>query len=794
MTATARNATLLRKLRATLTAATLHKSAVFALSASTCLIAPAYAESYKFSSVEISGNARIEPRTILSLAGIARGQAVSAGELNDAYQRLQGSGLFERVDLTPKGAKLVITVVEYPTVNVVAFEGNKKMKDEALAEIVKTQSRKVYSPAAVEADAAALTKAYSDMNRLAATVTPKVIARDGNRVDVVYEITEGKVAEVERISITGNRAFSDRRLRNALDSKQAGVFRSLVQRDTLVPARLDYDAQLLADFYRERGYIDVKVRGVSSEYARERDGFFITFNVEEGQKYAFNRATVVSEIEGVNPADYQNQIRIKAGSDYTPNAINLAVTRMEGVALKAGLTFVSIEPELIRDEAKQLIDVRFVIKRGARTFVERIDIEGNSTTRDDVIRREFNTVEGDPFSAREIRNAKARIEGLGFFAKTDVEARTGTSAEQVVVDVNVEEQSTGTFGVGATYGVSAGLGANISLDESNFLGRGQAVGIAIASTSDTRDNSLSFVEPYLLGRDLTFRFNVKNSKTDNSNALYQTETDQIQPGIEFPVSEQMRLALSYTIKSDRIFNVGEASTDAVTGVTTYSGSSPILERDEDMGRLLTSGIGYTLSYDTRINALDPSTNYLVTFGQTYNGLGGDVDALITRASATAQTKVMHEEVTLKAELEGGALKMLNGQRSRVVDRFSGNGLIRGFEAYGYGPRDTGATVSDGLGGNYYAALRTDAQFPIGLPEEYGILGGIFWDIGTVWGLDDTAGAAGEVDDSLSLRSAIGASIYWDTAIGPLRLNFSRPIKKLDTDIEQNFDLTISTKF
>lgn len=779
-----------------------HSSAIFALAATTYLVAPqiAQAQSYRFDQVTIEGNQRIEPRTILTFAGIGRGEAVSAGELNDAYQRLQGSGLFERVELKPQGGTLVIAVQEFPTVNVVAFEGNNRMKDDVLQGLIQSQARKIYSPAMVEADAALITKGYSEMGRMAATVTPKVIRRDGNRVDIAFEITEGKVTEIERLSFTGNRAYSDRRLRNVLNTKQAGFLRALIQRDTLVPERLDYDTQLLTDFYRSRGFVDVEVKGIASDYTRERDAFFVTFNISEGQSFNFGKTSVVSEIEGVDPADYQEQLKIRSGTTYSPNAVDTTITRMEGVALRQGLNFVTIEPRVVRNDRDLTLDVEFVIKRGNKVFVERIDIEGNTTTLDRVVRRQFNTVEGDPFNPREIRNAAERVRALGYFANAEVDTKQGSNPDQVVVDVNVEEQATGSFGIGASYGVSSGIGASITLEENNFLGRGQRMAISIATTGDTQDNSITFVEPYLFGRDLKFGVALGQSKTDDSSASYDTRSVSIAPWIEFPVSEQGRLALRYSLKNNKLFNVGtdddgdddEDEDEDDDGV--YDGSSPILEREADLGSLYTSGVGYTYSYDTRINALDPNTNYKLSFGQDFNGLGGDIKSIVSKADLTAQTSAFQENVTFTGQFQLGALHMLSDSTSRVIDRFAASSsYVRGFELNGYGPRDNAADNEDALGGKYFASAKFDAQFPIGLPEEYGVTGGLFWDIGSVWGLDDTAGDE-TVDDSLIWRSAVGFSIYWTTPIGPLRLNFSKALLKEDYDLEQPFDLTVSTKF
>lgn len=754
----------------------------------------AMAQEYRFSQVKIEGNDTIEAATILAYAKIARGSSVSAAQLNDAYQRLQGSGLFEKVDLVPQGGTLVIRVQEFPTVNVVSFEGNKVLKDSILAGQVKTQPRKVYSPATVEADAAAITKGYADAGRVNVRVDPKVIKRANNRVDVVFEVKEGYASEVERISFTGNTAYSDRRLRDVLQTKQAGILHRLIQRDSFVADRVDLDRQLLTDFYRSRGYPDVQVTGVSSEMARDREGFFMTFNIREGQQYHFGKISTVSEVPELDAKDFEKLAKIREGVIYSPNAIDLAITRMEETALRKGANFVRVDPRITRDPKTQTLNVEFALVRGQRLFVERIDIEGNTTTLDSVIRREFHTVEGDPFNAREIRNSAERIRALGFFTKADVNTRQGSGPDQVIVDVNVEEQPTGSLSFGASYGASAGFGVNVGLQEANFLGRGQYLGVQIGTTSGTQQSSLDFIEPYLFGRDLKARFHVWYNTSENDNADYSTRMQGVSPSIEFPLAQNSRLELRYTFSRDKLYDVTAYDPDPDGDPTTNDavGSSPILSREE--GQYDTSSLGYTYTWDTRRTGIDPRYGFTFRFSQDYAGLGGDVTAVTSTALLRAERKVWNEEVTLRAELEGGMVNPTGDTQLTILDRFSGNGKIRGFEANGYGPRDTGAPNKDALGGKYFAALRMESEFPIGIPEEYGVTGGLFWDIGSVWGLEDKAGATGTVDDSMHLRSAVGFSVFWRSAIGPLRLNFSKAIKKEDYDKEQNFDLTISTQF
>ncbi|WP_420851842.1 outer membrane protein assembly factor BamA [Pseudothioclava nitratireducens] len=751
----------------------------------------ASAQSYSFSALQIEGNERIEAQTIITYAGIARGATLSAGALNDAYQRLQGSGLFESVELVPQGNTLVIRVSEYPTVNIVNFEGNKKLKDEALAEIVSTQSRKIYSPAAVEADAAKIVEAYAAAGRLAARVDPKVIRRDGNRVDVAFEIKEGKVTEIERISFTGNRAYSDRRLRRVLATKQAGILRTFVQRDTFVPERVEFDRQLLTDFYRSRGYVDVQVTGVSSEMARDRDGFFMTFNIREGQQFKFGAVTTVSEIPELDVAEFERLAKIRSGVIYSPAAVDLAITRMEEQALRKGANFVRVEPRITRNERDRTLDIEFALVRGPRIFVERIDIEGNNTTLDRVVRRQFRTVEGDPFNPREIRASAERIRALGFFSNAEVEARQGSADDQVVVDVNLEEQPTGALSFGAAYGAESGLGLSINLQESNFLGRGQYVGLSVSSASSDKGGSLTFIEPAFLGRDLKFAFRGSYSTTENANSNYSTKMMSLSPSIEFPVSRNGRFELRYTLARDELFDVdrGDPANPA------DNGSSILLQNEEDnFGQLWKSGLGYSYTYDTRNTGLDPRYGVLFRFGQDYYGLGGDYEGIMTTALLRGQRKVFQEEVTLKATLEGGVMHSLGDSESRILERFSGNGVMRGFERNGIGPRDVTATNQDALGGKYYAVASVEAEFPLGLPSEYNLSGAVFFDVGSVWGLENTAGTAGTVDDDLHWRSVVGASLLWSSPIGPLRLDFTKALEKESYDKEQTFDLTITTEF
>ncbi len=755
----------------------------------------ASAQSYTFSTVTIDGNQRVDAATILSYAGIAKGKAISAAALNDAFQRISASGLFEKIELLPQGGTLVVRVTEYPMLNVVDYQGNNRVKDEALTAVTKSRSRLVYSPAQAETDAAAITDLYRVKGRMAAAVTPRIIRRSDNRVDLVFEITEGAVAEIQRLNFVGNRAFSDYRLRQILQTKQAGILHQLIQRDTFVSDRLDLDKQLLKDFYLSRGYLDFQVLDASANYARERDATFLTFTIREGQSFRIGKVATISEVEGVDAAEFDKVRRLRSGVTYSPNIIDNNVAAMESLALKKGLNFIRVDPRIARNDRDGTLDVTFAVTRGEKVFVERIDIEGNTTTLDSVVRRQFHTVEGDPFNPREIRQAAERIRALGYFSDVQVNSAAGTGADQTVVKVDVVEQPTGSLSFGATYGVSSGFGLNIGFAETNFLGRGQSLKINAQTGGSSLNSSLQFVEPAFLGRDLQFAFSGIYARSKHDNANYDTQDISLSPSIEFPISDFGRLGLNYKISKDTLNNVDGAVVDdpATTTVDeTSNGSSAILLREE--GTRVTSSLGYNYSYDNRASGLHPNGGMLLRFSQDFAGLGGDAKYISTRALALAETKVFNDQVDLRAIFEGGVVKGIGGYTPRVTERFFGNGKMRGFQPNGIGPRDPGADNNDALGGNIYAIAHLETDFPLGLPEEYGINGGAFLDVGSVWGLDDTAGTGGPVDDSMHIRSVVGLSILWKTPLGPLRLNFTKALKKESYDKEQTFDLTIATKF
>ncbi len=743
----------------------------------------AQAQQYQFNTVVIDGNERIGDSAILRRAGIGRGQAVSGGQLNDAYQNLQNSGLFESVALEPQGNTLVITVVELPTLNRVSFEGNRRIKDEMLAELIGSTERRVFNPSQAEQDAAAIAEAYSNEGRLSARVQPRIIRRDQNRVDLVFEIFEGDNVEIERLSFVGNRVYSDRRLRRVLGTKQAGLFRRLVKRDTYVEGRVEADKQMLRDFYLSRGYVDMRTEAVNAELTEERDGVFVAYNITEGQQFRFGNVSVESEVPGLNAAVYRDLLKIRPGVIYSPTLIENDIARIERQAIRDGVDFLRVEPVIDRNDRDLALNVTYKVARGERIFVERIDIEGNTTTLDRVIRREFDSVEGDPFNPREIRQAAERIRALQYFETAEVNARQGSSPEQVVIDVDVEEKPTGSLNFGGSFSNNDGFGVAVSFQEENFLGRGQRLNLSISTAEDATRYGVTFVEPRFLGRDVALGLKLDYAETNSSYTSYDTERLVFQPSLTFPVSENGRLSTRYTLEGIEMLERDDEDNSATI-------ANEIAE-----GALFSSSLGYTYTYDTRRTGLDPTQGILFEFGQDFAGLGGDNEFIKTTAKIAGEKRIFNEEVTLRATLEGGALAWNSGT-NRAVDRFIlGPSIMRGFEPGGIGPRDQSNGVDDALGGNLFAVARFEAEFPLGLPEEYGISGGVFYDVGNLWDLSDVDTTGGTiVGEGGSFRHVIGFSVFWDTPLGPLQFNVSDALKKESFDKEQSFEVTLRTTF
>ncbi|MEM9210914.1 MAG: outer membrane protein assembly factor BamA [Pseudomonadota bacterium] len=740
--------------------------------------------------IAVDGNQRVSENTVRAIAGIPVGGQVTPAQVNRALQSLYDSGFFEQVSISQLGSTITISVVENPTINRISIEGNRRIDDEVLLPLIGSAPRQTFSVSQTEADVRAIIEAYTAQGRIAAEVQPLIIRRADNRVDLVFEVLEGQVTEIDNVSFIGNGAFSDRRLRRVIETREARIFSGLFANDTFIEDRLSFDAQQLTEFYANRGYIDFQVLSSSAELSRERNAFLVNYTVQEGQQYRFGTAQFLSEVPDIETTEFEQVVRIREGSVFDPREIDLILQRLDDEADLQGLAFVRAEPRIIRDDDAKTVSVDFVLVRGPRAFVERIDIEGNSTTLDRVIRRQFDTVEGDVLNQRQIREANDRIRALGYFSSVEVTTREGSTPEQQIIDVDVEEQATGSINFGASFSSDSGVALSIGVTERNFLGRGQTVGAGFSTAPNNQNYNLRFVEPSVLDRDLRFIFNFNYNEASPSFVALLNDQIDIDVGLNFPVSENGRLTTSLFYRQDDVtLDDDEVTPDEATMAdpATVTGFIANEERKTD-----TLGLQFIYVNDRRNSRVEPTAGSVFRVTQEFGGLAGSQQYSQTVVSYTTFRSFFSEQLVFSAEIEGGILEAFGDTDIPVLERFSlGGDQLRGFESSGIGPRDS---QGDPLGGTKFAVARLEASFPLGLPEELGVFGGVFLDVGTVWDLDDDTVGGETVNDDPDLRAALGYSIFWETAIGPLRFNFSRALQKEDFDKTEDFRFTVDARF
>lgn len=741
---------------------------------STGSISPDIAQSTgSIGQILIEGNQRIDETTIVSYMTVRAGDPFEQGSLDDTIKRLFGTGLFADVTLSRESDALVVSVVENPIINRISFEGNSKLTDEVLLAEVQLRPRVVYTRTRVQTDVSRVVELYRRNGRFAATVDPKVIRLDQNRVDLVFEIEEGPVTGIERISFVGNRAFSDSRLRSELATKESAFYRILNPNDTYDPDRLAFDEELLRRFYQSRGYPDFRVVSSVAELTPDREEFFITFTVEEGEKYAFGSIDVVSQVPEINTEDLQEVITTQQGDVYSADAVEETVGAITDRAGDRQFAFADVRPEVRRNREEQTLDITYSVGEGRRVFVERIDIIGNVRTEDRVVRRELLLVEGDPFNRSRLQRSEASIRNLDYFETVEVSAVPGTTPDMTVVEVRVSEKSTGEFAFGTGFSSTEGPIGDITVRERNLLGRGQDLRVGATISGRRQLIDLSFTEPYFLERDLEAGFDLFRVVRENSSrSKYEERVFGGGLRTGYPLGENLRHRVGYVLEDRAIRDV---DTDA----------SPLIQADA--GSSTKSGFNHELTYDRLDSRINPSEGYLLRFGNEFAGVGGSTSYLQTTAAAAFYQPVT-EQIIFSVRGEAGVIFGI-GEDVRINDRFfAGGNNFRGFEPAGIGPRDL--STDDALGGNTFAVGTVEVSFPVGLPQELGLRGRAFTDFGTVGELDSPGG----IDDSLALRVTAGFGFSYASPVGPLQLDFAFPLIKEDFDRTESFRFSIGATF
>jgi len=739
----------------------------------------------------VQGNQRIDQTTVLSYLPIQPGDTIDPVILDVAIRTLTRTQLFAdvQIGLQPNG-DLVVRIVENPIINQVVFEGNGAISEDKLREEVTISPRGIYTRARVQEDVGKIIELYRLSGRISATVTPKLVQLEQNRVDVVFEIDEGPETGVQSITFLGNSAFSDSELREVMVTKQTQWWRLFTKNDNYDPGRLDYDREQLRKFYTNRGYYDFRITSAVAELAPDDSAFAMTLTVDEGDKYNFGDIQVVTENDRLNADFLELLLPIRTGDLYESDKIESSVDALTFAAGSAGYAFVDINPTYRPNPETDTIDVTFNVSEGQRVYVDRINVIGNTRTIDPVIRRELMLTEGDAFNRTLLERSRNNLRALGFFKEVTIDEARGAAPDRSVVNVTVEEQPTGELSVGAGFSSVDAFVVNLGISERNFRGRGQNVVARVEWGSLRQQIDFRFTEPRFLGRDIGAGFDLFHSRYDfQEESSFDYRSTGAGVRLTYPLNGYSRLSTRYFIKDDEILvPAGYCSSNG-------AGSSALCEQ---VGASLNSSVGYTLLIDRRNDPVRATRGWTGSLRQDFAGLGGDVNYVKTEVDATAYYGITPSWI-VSVSGSAGYVSGWSGDAVRINDRFfKGGNSFRGFENAGMGPRDL--STNDALGGNFYAVGSVELTLPNGLPVQYGIKTSLFADVGTLGVLDNryTLGTNGLPDtsiaDDLSLRASAGLSVHWKSPMGPIRFDFSQILSNEEYDRTETFRFSTSTQF
>ncbi|ABD87995.1 outer membrane protein assembly factor BamA [Rhodopseudomonas palustris] len=837
----------MRVLRGGLTAALVFFAVPVAATVTAALLtSPASAQTAD--SIAVEGNRRVEVETIRSYFKAGPGGRLDQGRIDDGLKALIETGLFQDVRINQAGGRLVVTVVENPVIGRVAFEGNKKVKDEQLSAELQSKPRGTLSRPMVQSDALRIAEIYRRSGRYDVRVTPEIIEQPNNRVDLVFTVEEGAKTGVRSIEFIGNNAFSSYRLKDIIKTHESNFLSFLASGDLYDPDRVEADRDLIRRYYLKHGYADVQVVAALTEYDPEKKGFLVTFKIEEGQQYRVGSVEFQSTIPTLDANSFRSYSRVSVGSLYNAEALEKSVEEMSIEASRRGYSFATVRPRGDRNYDNHTVSIVFAIDEGPRTYIERIDVRGNTRTRDYVIRREFDLSEGDAYNRALVDRAERRLKNLDFFKSVKVVTEPGSSSDRIILVVDLEEKSTGDFSVSGGYSTSDGALAEVSVSERNFLGRGLFAKASVSYGQYSRGYSLSLVEPYLLDYRVALGLDLyQRQQLANSYVSYTTKTLGFSPRLGFGLREDLSLQVRYSIYQQEI-----SLPDALNNCNNNFGSSyfptpgfinagnpnntsygsygclgdgeaalPVRIELQD-GKALTSAIGYTLTYNTLDNNKNPTDGLLIDLRQDYAGVGGDVSYLKSAFDAKYYTPLVADIVGL-IHVQGGILNEAGGKDIRMLDHFQmGPNLVRGFAPNGIGARDIsnyGLTgYGDALGGTKYWGASAELQMPFWfLPKEVGVKGAIYADAGSLWDYkgptswaltnqvntatcvpatkNDVGTCAGMTyDDSNLVRTSVGVGLIWASPFGPLRFDYAIPLTKGQFDRVQQFKFGGGTSF
>lgn len=737
--------------------------------------APPALAAQSVSKIVVEGAQRVEPSTVVSYMDLKVGDPVDGAATDRVLKNLFATGLFADVTVSYAQGVVTVNVVENPLINQIAFEGNDKIEEEELLSEIQLRPRQVFTRTKVQSDVSRLYQIYRRQGRFSVNIEPKVIRLDQNRVNLVFEIEEGDITKVESIRFIGNKSYDDDKLRSEISTKETAWYRFLTSDDRYDPDRLAYDQELLRDFYLSQGYADFQIVSAVAELSDDKEGFFITFTVREGDRYKVSGTQIASQIRNFDAAVLNESITFAEGDWYSLEDVRESIKNMTDQLGDLQYAFVDVSPDIVRDRATNTLQVIFQINETPRAFVERINVNGNIRTLDKVVRREMLIVEGDPFNRSKLTESEQNIRNLDFFEDVKVDVQPGSAPDRTVVDIDVAEKSTGELSIGAGYSTYDGPLADLQIRERNLLGKGQDLLFSTTIAGERTEFNIGFTEPYFLNRDLSAGFDLFHITRD-----FQTESsyDQRLSGgalrMGYPLSKKWRQTLKYTVNRNDIRNVDDDASRFV--------------RDQE-GKRDTSAVSQRLVYDDRDSKVFPTNGLIYWLDTELAGLGGDAKYVSGKTGASYYYPVRDQWV-FNLLGETGAITGYSGADVKINERFFlGGSSLRGFERSGVGAHD--AATGDSLGGNYFYRGSAELSFPIGLPNAYGIKAHGFSDFGSLWNLDESG--SGILDES-SVRASAGLGMSWRSPFGPIRVDYAVPVAKEDYDGEQNFRFDFGTRF
>jgi outer membrane protein insertion porin family len=804
-------------------------------------------------SLQVEGNRRVELETIKSYFKVGPGGRLDQAAIDDGLKALIETGLFQDVRISTPGGRVLVTVVENPVIGKVAFEGNKKVKDEQLSAEIQSKPRGTLSRPMVQSDAQRIAEIYRHSGRYDVHVTPEIIEQPNNRVDLVFTITEGGKTGVKSIEFVGNQAYSSYRLKDIIKTRESNLLSFLGGADVYDPDRVEADRDLIRRFYLKHGYADVQVVAALTEYDPDKKGFLVTFKIEEGVQYRVASVKFESSISTLDGNSLASFSRVSIGSTYNAESLEKSIEEMQIEASRRGYAFAIVRPRGDRNFEAHTVSITYAIDEGPRTYIERINIRGNTRTRDYVIRREFDIAEGDAYNRALVDRAERRLKNLDFFKNVKITSEPGSSSDRVILIVDLEEKSTGDFSVSGGYSTTDGALAEVSISERNFLGRGLFAKAAVTYGQYARGLSLSYVDPYLLdyrvalGLDAFYR-----QQLANNYISYGTTTVGFSPRLGFALREDLSLQIRYSIYQQTIslpsylancnnnpnnpslpFNPSPAFVNAFgamgatdptgVGLWCYSDGEASLPVRKELasGHTLTSSVGYSLNYNTLDNNKNPTDGLLIDWKQDFAGVGGDVTYLKSAIDAKYFTPLVADIVGL-IHVQSGILNKVGSNELRMLDQFQmGPNLVRGFAPNGIGPRDINPYgTMDALGGTKYWGASMELQMPFWfLPKEVGLKGAVYADAGglydyqgpTNWALTGEVNTPGcirptnnppnpgtclglQYDTGNTVRSSVGVGLIWASPFGPLRFDYAVPLTKGQFDRVQQFKFGGGTTF